>query len=453
MKILLTTHVFLPDFFGGTETLVLGVAQALQQRGHLVTVVTGFPEKNQAGSFNRFDEYEFESIHVVRFTHGRGAARIDGSVMRDDYDNPVFEAGFRRLLDEIKPDLVHFHHLERLSIRAIDACAENRVPAFLTATDFWYTCPVHTLLLPDGTMCRGPASGGANCLRHVTSISQAKWAVGIANSIPVAALRAIMSVLGNTGRTLSGRAGDVQALARRPATIAARLPLLQKIFVASSHAQRMLEASGVAGGKFRVLPFGIKGHGYKRRIRCSSDAPLALGFVGSMLPHKGLHVLLEAFKLLPADAAVTLKIYGKSPLGETDYFRSLNALASGDGRISFCGTFDNARIAQVLDGIDALIIPSLWHENMPLVSLSAQADACPLIASDIGGLADIVGHRRNGLLFPAGSPSGLEKTILTLLVERPLLEKLSAAAVRPMGIGQYVDELELEYRRSAGVLH
>jgi glycosyltransferase involved in cell wall biosynthesis len=101
----------------------------------------------------------------------------------------------------------------------------------------------------------------------------------------------------------------------------------------------------------------------------------------------------------------------------------------------------------ILDGIDALVIPSLWHENMPLVSLSAQAAACPLIASDIGGLSDVVDPGKNGLLFSPGSASGLAQMIMCLLDDYDLLKKLSGAAVRPMDIDQYVDELELEYQK------
>lgn len=450
MKIILTTHVFLPEYFGGTETLVLDVALALKQRGHNVTVVTGHPVKDKSDDIHQFDEYGVDSIRVIRFMHGHTALGGQSSAMRNDYDNPVFEARFRQLLVETDPDVVHFHHLERLSIKAVDACMERNIPAFLTATDFWYVCPIHTLLLSNGKMCDGPAKGGANCLKHVTSITQPKWVAIIVNSIPAGAIEGIMYCLKRINIKLSGRLGDAQALARRSEIIGARLLFMKRIFVATGHAQRMLAAAGITGGKFRVLPFGIKNHGYIKRIRQRTGKPLMLGFIGSMLPHKGLHILVEAVRLLPADAAVNIKIYGKSPDGDSTYIKGLRMLAQGDERIMFYGTFENARMPSILDGIDALIIPSLWHENMPLVSLSAQAACCPLIASNIGGLSDIVDNGRNGLFFSPGSASGLAKIIMRLLDEHNLLEKLSAAASPPMDINQYVDELELEYRKSSG---
>ena len=104
----------------------------------------------------------------------------------------------------------------------------------------------------------------------------------------------------------------------------------------------------------------------------------------------------------------------------------------------------------ILDGIDTLVIPSLWHENMPLVSLSAQAAGCPLIASDIGGLSDVINPGNNGLLFRTGSAAGLAQIIMNLLDDHDLLAKLSGGTVRPMNIDQYVDELELEYQKIWG---
>jgi glycosyltransferase involved in cell wall biosynthesis len=122
--------------------------------------------------------------------------------------------------------------------------------------------------------------------------------------------------------------------------------------------------------------------------------------------------------------------------------------ASGDSRIAFCGTFENPDIANVLDGMDVLVIPSLWHENMPLVALSAQAAGCPLVASDIGGLSDVVAHGENGLLFAPGSSAQLAEVISRLLADDDLLARLSTQAVTPMDTERYVDELEAEYRHA-----
>jgi len=444
-RIILTTHFFLPEFFGGTETLVHDVAFALKEKGYAVVVVTGYPMDGQPGVADHFDEYDVSSLRVVRFKYQRAAAGSRRNPMRDDYANPAFETGFNKLLDEFKPDVVHFHHLGRLSIKAIDACETRKIPALFTATDFWAICPTQALLLSDGAICSGPVKGGANCLQHIAGISQPAWASRI---VPTGALGGALKVLENVGHELSGRLGVVQALAQRSSIIGQRFHLLRRIFVPTLHAQTALQENGIPGDKFRILPFGLKDHGYSKRVRERGNGDLIVGFIGQFLPHKGLHVLIEAMRLLPASSRVKVKIYGKFPENETPYSRNLNLQSQNDNRIQFCGIFENAKIPVVLDEIDILIIPSLWHENMPLVSLSAQAAGCPLIASDIGGISDIVAHDKNGLLFKPGSAHDLRDRILQLLNDRKLLNRLSYAAITPLNIDQYVEELDIEYRHA-----
>jgi glycosyltransferase involved in cell wall biosynthesis len=449
-RIILTTHLFLPEFFGGTETLVRDIAVALKERGHIVVVVTGYPLEREPGIADQFDEYDIDSLRVVRFKYRRTTPVGSRNPMRNDYANPFFEAGFQKLLEEFKPDIVHFHHFGRLSIKAIDACDARGIPTLFTATDFWSICPTQALLLPDGAICDGPIKDGANCLKHITGISQPAWISRIVNATPIFALGAAMKTLENAETDMSGRLGTVQALAKRSSIIAQRFVSLRKIFVPTLHAQTALEKNGIRGDRFRILPFGIKDHGYTKRVRARHEGDLVLGFIGQFLPHKGLHVLIQAVRLLPMTCPVQVKIYGKFPEMETAYSKDLNSLSQGDTRIKFCGIFDNAKIATVLDEIDVLIIPSLWHENMPLVSLSAQAAGCPVIASDIGGLSDIVAHDRNGLLFAPGSVPELRDKILQLLTDNELLNRLSYEARTPLSINQYVDELENEYRQAAG---
>ena len=449
-RIILTTHLFLPEFFGGTETLVRDIALALKEKGHAVVVVTGYPLECQPGIAEHFDEYDIDSLRVVRFKYQRTAPGGARNPMRDDYANPIFETGFQKLLNEFKPDIVHFHHFGRLSIKAIDACEARSIPTFFTATDFWSICPTQALLLPGGAICDGPIKDGANCLKHITGISQPAWISRIVTAAPTFALGGAMKILANVEMNISGKLGVVQALAKRNAVIAPRFHSLRRVFVPTRHAQAALEKNGITGVKFRVLPFGIKDHGYTKRVRARHEGDLVLGFIGQFLPHKGLHILIQAMRLLPEDCPVQVKIYGKFPELETAYSKELNVLSQGDTKIKFCGIFDNAKIPAVLDGIDALIIPSLWHENMPLVSLSAQAAGCPVIASDIGGLSDIVAHDRNGLLFTPGSVSELRDRILHLLTDNELLNRLSYEARAPLSINQYVDELENEYRQAAG---
>lgn len=444
MRVVLTTHLFLPEFAGGTETLVHSIASHLIGKGHEALVVTGFEDKSADILGAQFDEYVHEGVPVLRFRRCQNPSQPGFNPIRNDYDNPAFEARFAKLLTEYRPDIVHFHHLGRLSIKAIDLCNAVNIPTLFTATDYWSICPHQALLLPGGAICNGPAPGSANCLKHMVELTQSPRVAAIVKAVPNFALATVMAGLKQIKPELPGTLGVTQALAKRRGLIAQRERTLRKIVVPTRHAQATLERNGITPREFKVLPFGIQDHGYIRRKRQLGER-LVLGYIGQFMAHKGLHVLMEALRLLPADSPVDIRVYAKRPAADTDYVTDFFAATQRDVRLQYCGTFDNDQFPQVLDAIDVVVLPSIWHENMPLVSLSAQAAGCPLIASDVGGLSDVITHGKNGLLFEAGSAQQLRDCIMQLLVDNNLLYRLSDSAITPGSVTQYVDALEQEY--------
>jgi glycosyltransferase involved in cell wall biosynthesis len=166
---------------------------------------------------------------------------------------------------------------------------------------------------------------------------------------------------------------------------------------------------------------------------------LQVGFIGTLYEHKGADVLIRAVRALSRDCSLHLRVYGRTD--ESDYVRRLRGLADGDERIEFCGTFPPARLGDTIASLDVLVIPSVWYENTPLVAYSAQAAACPIVASNVPGLAEVVQHDENGLLFEPGDSRGLAAA-LEQLVRRPgLLSRLSSRAPSPRPIGDYVSSL------------
>src|SRR6185369_6110645 len=124
-----------------------------------------------------------------------------------------------------------------------------------------------------------------------------------------------------------------------------------------------------------------------------------------------------------------------------EYVDSLKRKAADDPRVSFCGTFPNDRIGEIIADIDVLVVPSIWYENTPLVIYSAQAAGCPVIASNLGGMSEVVHHGENGLLFEPGDVSGLAELFNSLVLDRELVGRLSRNAMTPKSIPEYVDDL------------
>jgi glycosyltransferase involved in cell wall biosynthesis len=166
------------------------------------------------------------------------------------------------------------------------------------------------------------------------------------------------------------------------------------------------------------------------RPRRAPDAPLRIGYIGQIAAHKGLHVLLDAFARLRVgmDRQVELHVHGG--LAETDYVDALRAQAARDTRVALHGRFENTRAAEILAGLDALVVPSMWYENMPLSILESYAAGTPVVTTSTGGMAEPVTHNVDGLLFKLGDAASLADQLQRLIDEPWLLDQLQQGAAR-----------------------
>jgi glycosyltransferase involved in cell wall biosynthesis len=114
------------------------------------------------------------------------------------------------------------------------------------------------------------------------------------------------------------------------------------------------------------------------------------------------------------------------------YIAGVRAAAGDDPRIAFAGPYGEEQASDVFAGMDALVVPSTWYENTPFVVLEAFAAGVPVLASDLGGLTEIVQDGVDGLLFRAGDAPSLQSAIERLCGEPGLYERLRPKA--PHGI-------------------
>lgn len=440
MKVLLTVHQFLPDYTNGTEVLTCSVALELIARGHEVHVLTAYPDDKVMPDEERFDEYDYKGIHVYRFHHDFIPMAGHTSKVELTYDNRLATDYFARIVARFRPDVVHFFHLSRLGSGLIEHAAQVRIPAFMTPTDFWAVCITGQLMLCDGSKCRGPSAYAGNCMKHFAQNTQIGLVAKVAKWLPTAGADLLVRL------TLAGVVppypyrDEVRAISTRLGINIARFNQLRGIFSPNGFMTELLVRHGVSPQLITQSAFGIDVTGNESNIsREPPRQPFRVGFVGSLANHKGCHILIDAFKTLPAGRAI-LKIYGNM---ETfpEYSDGLQRLAGDHSAIEFCGVFNNSKIAEVMADLDVLVVPSLWYENTPLVVYSAQAARCPVVASNFPGLSEVIRDEVNGLLFKAGDVAALAKQLSRLIDEPGLAMSLSANARQPKSTATYVDEL------------
>jgi glycosyltransferase involved in cell wall biosynthesis len=174
---------------------------------------------------------------------------------------------------------------------------------------------------------------------------------------------------------------------------------------------------------------------------------LRIGFIGQVIPMKGVDLLLKAVQLMGMDSPIEVKIYGdlqKNP----EYGKELVALKGNDERISFLGTFDNSKMGEVMMEIDVLVVPSSWYD-FPLVVSSALATRTPVIATDLPGMNELIEHEKNGLLFARNDWKALAAQIKRLIDEKDLLLRLKEGIEPVKTVAEMSDEYQEIYARTA----
>ncbi|MEE8385068.1 MAG: glycosyltransferase, partial [Dehalococcoidia bacterium] len=159
-----------------------------------------------------------------------------------------------------------------------------------------------------------------------------------------------------------------------------------------------------------------------------------------------VHVLLEAFQGLLArghQPAPRLRIHGNLSWFP-DYVRQLRSQLEGDA-VEFLGEFDNQDALQIYAGIDVLVVPSVWWENSPTTMHEAMLTGTPIIASNFGGMADLVREGENGLLFQVDDAADLQRKMESLLQDPARLEELRGPGVPVKTIERDAADMEQRY--------
>jgi glycosyltransferase involved in cell wall biosynthesis len=389
MRIALVTHQFFPRYYTGVERLTLNLAGQLQRMGHRTSVLT--PASHASG--------------------GTAAYAFGGVDVRPVSGTPDLERPWRAperverslgiALDDGAYDLVHVMQPLRLP-SVFDEAATRGLPVVAHVPDFSYTCARIVLRRPDGSRCP-TAAGGAAC----------RDACGVATA---------------PRRLEWGRA----ALAGATAVVSPTR------YAIARHAR-----DGFDTAHWHHVPWGVDYALHPSRLPPPRNGELVIGFLGTLLRHKGPDVVIDAVRQLP-DAAVELRLYGDS-FHEGDYEDELRAAAEGDARISFRGAYDHGALRSILAQLDAVVVPSLWDENLPSTALNAIAAGVPVVASAVPGLEELVEDYRAGVTFPAGDADALARLLLELAARPERSEALRAALLHPPGVEEEAWRIERLY--------
>jgi glycogen synthase len=195
---------------------------------------------------------------------------------------------------------------------------------------------------------------------------------------------------------------------------------------------------GLNDDKVQVIPNGIDlkppvNGPLPARQQFAAPGEQLIFHIGRLVPEKGVAVLLEAMPHIMKRHPARLVVAGTGPFGD-ELRRRAQELGLGE-RVSFIGWVDDATAHALYTYADVAVVPSTY-EPFGIVALEAMAAGAPLVASDVGGLSEIVRHGENGLKALPGHALSLGEQIDRVLADRGLAQRLAAAARR---------EVEMKY--------
>ena len=422
VRILEISNGYPPRAFGGVELHTHRLVAALARRGHALSVFTRHSDLGSADGTIVDEQVDGIRVRSVVNDAKRGGFEAQWQ------SGPVREA-FAQLLDRERPEVVHVQHLIGLSHDLPELARQRGLRVVATVHEYWYACARVMLLRPDGATCPGPAH--ADCERCFlagtrgedpgaapTPTAGRAAQLALARHLPFAALRARLT-------PVTGGA----AARSRFADMAATLGAFARVTTPSRFVIDELARHGlVLPRTTRAIPLGIDRSGFP----ADPPAPppgnsLRIAVVGHVLPHKGVHTLLEAAARLPA-APLEIHLSGRR-WPEHPYEQRIGPLLAADPRVHAHGGFADGTLPHLLAAADVVALPSSCPESFGIAAREAHLAGRPVLCADRGALPEAVRDGVDGLLLPADDP-GAWADALRRLVDEPALRVRLATGAR-----------------------
>jgi len=453
LKVLTVVHGFPPDSWAGTEVLSLALARGLRERGHEVSFFVRSP--GAAGEADRsLHRAEFDGFRVHRFVNHLAFSGVD-----ETYRFAPAEAAFDRVLAEERPDVVHCQHLIHLSTGIIDRCRAAGVPVVVSLSDYWARCPRVQLIRPDRSNCTAPPPGlgCAACVKEKPALIGPLAALDNAlGELPLAWARRVPQSVPALPPGWGKSREDAASLIRRERWMREVLARADSVVVASTAVKRAMMGLGLPAGKIVLCEYGCDrswcADGPPARVPRPPGTPLRVGFLGSLVWYKGLHVAAAAVAAMPA-GSVHLHVHGDhvggADAGAAAQFRAVaeQARAIAGDRITFHGRYPHDALSAIHAELDVIVVPSVWQEAYGLTVRETFLSRTPVIGSDIAGIAEGIEHDRNGLLVRAGDSRALRDALQRFLDEPGLGARLTASAPPVRTAAEEAREMEWRYRQ------
>ncbi len=374
MKILKVIHGYPMRYNAGSEVYSQTLCHGLAAR-HEVHVFTR-EEDPFAPDFRLRTESDQDEPSITLHL-------VNNPRLKDRYRAEGIDRRFAEVLDEVRPDVVHVGHLNHLSTSLLREASRREIPIVYTLHDYWVMCP------------RG------QFMQTLPEDHDNLWAACDGQEDRKCAERCYARYFGGGPEDYASDLAYWQTWVNKRMAHMREMAELVDLFIAPARylQDRYRQDFGLPEQKLIYLDYGFDKKRSSDRERVK-ETDFAFGYIGTHIPAKGIHDLIRAFGLVKG--RVKLRIWGRPRGQETAALKDIAASLPTEvaERIEWMPEYRNQDIVRdVFDRVDAIVVPSVWVENSPLVIHEAQQARVPVITANTGGMAEYVHHEINGLLF------------------------------------------------------
>jgi glycosyltransferase involved in cell wall biosynthesis len=332
--------------------------------------------------------------------------------------DPEFPAAIEELVRELKPDIVHAHHYTELGVELFSIIKRARptTTVVLSLHEYLAICNHYGQMIKTRTNRLCDRESPIDCAACFPTLAPRDFFL---RKRYVQTFFEDVDMFLAPSRFLAERY-VAWGLPRAKIRVLENMPPVVPALVTPAHQAAPISpdpgSTPDAGGRMR---------------------PIQIGFFGQMSPLKGIMVLIDAARELAERGVRNLEIviYGDYSNQPPEFQEAIVAgLEKAGQNVTYQGPYDNVRVHSLMRSVDAVVVPSVWWENSPVVIQEAFANAKPVICSNIGGMAEKVRPGIDGLHFEVGRPLDLARVLQSISRQPELLTSLSTTLGRPLPI-------------------
>lgn len=429
MKILFVAHGFPPSSSRGAELYALRTLQLLNKE-HDVHVF--FAKQDFGKPENEIERGHYRDIAYTCIN--RTGLQIES--LEDTCFDKKVESAFVQLLDRLQPEIVHFQHLSSLSLRLPELAKKQQTSVFMTLHDYHLICPQGQMLRRDLAPCRQVDLSKCETCRiryFKPGMARLNFLGGLEFLFHLAMKWPLFNFLAWSANQIFDKSIKQKEIAKslllkREHTVYDLVKCVDRFVLPSQMLFNVFSNWGMPREKMTVMGYGFN-NSLIGDSRKNPSVKIRFGFLGSLIPSKGVHHLLQAAS---AYREAEFHIWGTAPQPYEGYPYYAGLLQSFHNRkhIHFHGEYDQDNIQEMMRDIDVLVVPSLWSENMPLTIQEAMLSGTPVITADFGGMSELIKHEETGLLYSRGSVKGLRQALRRMIFDRALRQRMRENLIR-----------------------